>query len=145
MGIGSGGELEVAAAVSLLEAIGTDSETADVRAPLRDCPVSLTPFAEKYPAHNFGLVTVIVAPTFEVWEKFLVAERAVGFAVDSRHDKHTVLRPLDRKALDTGDRIIIARRWWLGLTLRYFDGQAAHLRSAELPAIQVSDQSKRIY
>jgi hypothetical protein len=71
--------------------------------------------AEKYSARNRGVVPVTVALRLEALEKFLVTGRegVFVFAVCRRLDRHTVLRPLDRKALVAGYRIIIARCCYL--------------------------------
>jgi hypothetical protein len=98
--------------VALVVAIELDSGIVEVKAPLLELEraFSSRAFAEKYPARNRGVVPVTAALTFDVVEKFLVTERDGDFAVCKRHDRHIVLRPLSRKALAGGYRIIIACR-----------------------------------
>jgi hypothetical protein len=114
-----GGEVEVdeslgleLSGAALLVAIGLDSAIVEVKAPLLELEraFSSKEFAKKYPARNRGVVPVAAALTFDVLEKFLVTERDGDFAVCKRHDRHMVLRPLGRKALAGGYRIIIACR-----------------------------------
>jgi hypothetical protein len=118
-GVVEGGEVEVDGSlglelseVALLVAIELDSGIVEVKAPLLELEraFSSRAFAEKYPARNRGVVPVPAALTFDVREKFLVTERDGDFAVCKRHDRHMVLRPLGRKALAGGYRIIIACR-----------------------------------
>jgi hypothetical protein len=114
-----GGEVEVDGSLGLelsevafLVAIELDSGIVEVKAPLLELEraFSSRALAEKYPARNRGVVPVPAALTFDVREKFLVTERDGVFAVCKRHDRHMVLRPLGRKALAGGYRIIIACR-----------------------------------
>ena len=81
-----------------------------VIAPLLDATrvFSSNAFAEKYPARNRGAVPA-TALRLEALEKFRVTDREGVLAVCKMQDRHTVPRPLDRKALAAGYRIIIAR------------------------------------
>jgi hypothetical protein len=109
--------------VALLVATELDSDIVEVKAPLLELEraFSSRAFAEKYPARNRGVVPVTTALTFDAREKFLVTERDGDFAVCKRHDRHMVLRPLGRKALAGGYRIIIACRECLIETLGFED------------------------
>ena len=109
--------------VALLVAIELDSGIVEVKAPLLEPERAFSSkvFAEKYPARNRGVVPVTAALTFDFREKFLVTERDGDFAVCKRHDRHMVLRPLGRKALAGGYRIIIACRECLIETLGFED------------------------
>jgi hypothetical protein len=95
--------------------IGSESATVEVKAPLLPFAPILPSkvFGEKYPVHNRGVVPAIVALTFDALENALLPSRLGLLAVNWRQDRHTVLRPLDRKALDGGYRIIIACRCWV--------------------------------
>jgi len=64
--------------------------------------------AEKYPGRNRGVVPVTAALILDVREKFLVTDGEAEVVVLRKHDRHTVLRPLDRRALAGRYRIIIA-------------------------------------
>lgn len=93
--------------------IDPDPATVDVIAPL--LPPARTfsskAFGEKYPAHNRGVVATTVALTFAALENFLlVTDRLLVPIVSRVHDRHTVLKPLDRNAFAGAYRIIIACR-----------------------------------
>ena len=88
----------------------------EVKAPLFELARAFSnkTLAEKYPARNRGVAPATATLIFEDLEKFRVTDRgAAVFGNWRRHDRHTVLGPLDRKALAGGYRIIIACRWWL--------------------------------
>ena len=110
--------------------IELDSGIVEVKAPLLELEraFSSKAFAEKYPARNLGVVPVTAALTFDVLEKFLVTERDGDFVVCKRHDRHMVLKPLGRKALAGGYRIIIACRSCLIEAFRV-RGQGQHFKS----------------
>lgn len=99
-------------AAAFCPAIGPLFGVEDVRAPLLDAARAFSSrlFAEKYSARNRGVVPVTAAVRVGAVEKFLVTGREgiFVFAVCRMHDRHTVLRPLDRKALAAEYRIIIA-------------------------------------
>ena len=91
--------------------IELESATVDTNAPLLLPPAPKFPsraLGEKYPAHNRGVVPATVALTFDALERFLLPNRPDIVEEDWRYNKQTVLRPLDRKALARGDRIIIS-------------------------------------
>jgi hypothetical protein len=81
----------------------------DVIAPLFALALALSnrSFAEKYPERSCGVVPETAILKLDAVDKFLVVNRDC-FAVCSRHDLHTVLRPLDRRELAAGYHIIIA-------------------------------------
>lgn len=103
-------ELEGSFGESFSAAIELPSGTVDVKFPLLavDRAFASNELGEKYSARNLGVVPVTVALTFDAWEKFLFIERDAGRAARRKHGRHTVLRPLGRKALAVGYRIIIA-------------------------------------
>ena len=115
MDVGGGAVVEGDFEASFSAAIEFDSDIEAVSAPLfvLNRALSNKAFPEKYSARSLVVVPAAAsaALTFDFCENCLVTARRAGFAVESRHDRHTVLRPLDRKALTGGDRIIIACCW----------------------------------
>tara|TARA_R110002060_G_scaffold25766_1_gene35291 strand:+ start:910 stop:1596 length:687 start_codon:yes stop_codon:yes gene_type:complete len=113
--VGGGAVVEGDFEASFSAAIEFDSDIEAVSAPLfvLNRALSNKAFPEKYSARSLVVVPAAAsaALTFDFCENCLVTARRAGFAVESRHDRHTVLRPLDRKALTGGDRIIIACCW----------------------------------
>jgi len=115
---GGGVEVEVVCIASVLgaaafcPAIEPLFGAEDVKAPLLDAARAFSSkvFPEKYSARNRGVVPLTAAVRVGAVEKFLFTglEGILVFAVCRRHDRHTVLRPLDRKALVAEYRIIIA-------------------------------------
>lgn len=113
-GMGIGGVDAEGGVEALSGAIKLDSGIVDGIAPrfMLKRAFSNNAFPEKYSFRSF-VVPATTDLTFEALEKFLVRARDAGCLADSRHDRHTVLRPLDRKALADGYRIIISCCWML--------------------------------
>ena len=94
-------------------AIDSAPFTAVVKFPLLELALAFSNsiFAEKYPSRNLTPVPAIVLLTSDVREKFLVVDRVVCLIDSRKHDRHTILNVLDRKALAGEYRMIIACRW----------------------------------
>ena len=106
------------------------SATVDVKGPLLPPPPMFpsNAFGEKYPAHNRAVVPATVARAFVALENFLLPNRVVGAAVFLTQDRHTILRPLDVKALAGGYRIIISRGCWVHKMSDHFSTQPAEVK-----------------
>lgn len=130
-----GGEVGESFEGSLSAAIDLVSCIDAVKFPLLtlDRALSSIPLAEKYSVLSFGVDPPAASAvlTFDVCDRFLLVDERVDFVMENKHDIQTVPRPLDRKALVGGDRIIIACRWAAINTLDIFEVESPAMR--ELP------------